>query len=160
MIYIIVDPQPHLESRSDAAPLKLVAPRINVALKINVAPMIKDVQRTNAALKSSIVRMKITTHLRQPIIPQRMDHQTTCHLCSKGLLLLQPILLSTNNTKHLLHRQLKRSIPSTGENGRGNANGWSFLHHLLRLESLNGLRGRWMLTKTMMMMVRMRRKEE
>jgi hypothetical protein len=108
MTCIIVDPQPRLESLSDAARPKLAG------LRSSGTPRIRDVWMISA------VRMRTTIPQRPPTTLHHMEHQTTCLLCSKAppqLTLLPMTILRPRHPQH------QRSIRSKIESGIGIGNG-------------------------------------
>jgi hypothetical protein len=105
MTCIIGGPQPRLESLSDAARPKLAVQRSN------------GTPRTRDVWMISAVRMRTTIRQRQPTTLHHMEHQTTCHLCSKAP--PQPTLLPMTILRPL-HRQHQRSIRLKIESGIGN----------------------------------------
>ena len=102
----------------------------------------------------NVVRMKIIILRKLPTALQRTRRPTTYHRCNKAL----QLILQLMSIPRLLFLQHPRTTRLTSENA--NENGRITLHHRRhQWESPSGLRGRWTLTKIMMMMARTTRKE-
>jgi hypothetical protein len=150
---IIVDLLHLPGSHSDVAHLKPAVLKIRGEWMTSVVRKIRDVQKINAAQKSSDEPTRITTPLRRHITRQLMGCQRNYHRCTKGH--HQYTLQFMNYHRHHLPL-LQRSIQQMSGNARESVLNTRL--HPPQLESLNVLLERWMLMKIMMMMERKKRR--